>query len=77
MCCMRRPKSHPYEVSLREGEGAGQMNTLGAEGFDLVLCAYSDLVNVVPTYLIVLHVADFKEESRVDTTGAGLKVFIC
>lgn len=59
VCCMRRSKSHSYEVSLCEGEGAGQMNTLGAEGFDLVLCAYSDLVDAVPTDLIVLHVADF------------------
>lgn len=76
LCCMRRPYSHLYEVSFCEGEGAGQLDALGTEGFDWVSCAGSDLVDADAPYLVVLHVADFKEESRVDAARASLKVFI-
>lgn len=77
LCCVRRPQSHSYEVLFCEGEGAGQLNTLGTEGFDWLSSARSDLVDAVPPYLVVLHGADLYEESRVDVPGASLEVFVC
>ena len=74
--CMRRPQSHSYEVLFGEGEGAGQLNTLGTKGFNWVSRADSDLVDVVSPYLVVLHVADLQEDGWVNATGTSLKVFI-
>lgn len=73
---MRRPQSHPNEVFVCEGEGAGQLNALRSEGFDWVSYAGPDLIDAVSPYLVILHVADLQKESRVNPTGAGLKVLI-
>lgn len=58
LCYMRRSQSHSYEVLLREGKDAGQLNALGLEGSDGVPRAGSDLVDAFTSYLVVLHVAD-------------------
>lgn len=73
---LRGAQGHTYEVPLCEGKGAGQLHTLVAERFDRVSCARSDFVDVVPADLVVLHVADLEEESRVKASGASVEAFI-
>lgn len=68
---------HPYVVFFCEGEGTGQLNGLGTEGFDRVALAASHLVDAVAPNLVVLHVTDLQEEGGVGAAGASLEVFIC
>lgn len=72
-----RAQCHPYVVFFCEGEGTGQLDSLGTEGFDREPLAVSHLVDAVAPNLVVLHVADLEEEGRVGAAGASLEVFVC
>lgn len=74
---MWRPEGHLYEVSLREREGAGQLDGLRTEEFDRMSRAGSDLVDAVSPDLVVLYVADLQEEGRVEDAGTSLEVLTC
>lgn len=70
-----RAQCHLYVVFFSEGEGTGQLNGLGAQGFDRVAFATSHLVDAGAPNLVVLHVTDLQEKGGV--AGARLEVFVC